>query len=570
VSKAVRAKSVNNYGGLGLTSQPEKLQIMNYGYFNYPMPVNEPVLSYAPGSPEKKVLKQVLAELKKAEADIPMYIGGKEVRTGKKSAIHPPHELKHTLGHFHIGEEKHVKQAIDAALAAREQWSTLSWENRANIFLKAADLIATKYRPYMNGTTMLGQSKNAFQAEIDSACEIIDFLRFNVHFLSEIYRQQPISSPGMHNRLEYRPLEGFVLAVTPFNFTAIGGNLPTSAAMCGNVVVWKCANTQIYSAQMFMRILQEAGLPAGVINLVYVDGPTLGKVCFSHPDFAGVHFTGSTGVFNQMWETIGKNMPNYKSYPRIVGETGGKDFVIAHSSARADVVATALLRGAFEFQGQKCSAASRAYIPSNIAEEVKQKMIDGIKSFKMGTVEDFTNFVNAVIDEKSFDKISGYIDNAKKDKNVSIWAGGNYDKKDGYFIEPTVIEAKDPKYVTMCEEIFGPVLTVHVYDAAKFEETLSLLDATSPYALTGSVISQDRNAIELATAKLRNSAGNFYINDKPTGAVVGQQPFGGARASGTNDKAGSILNLYRWLSARTIKETFNPPTDYGYPFMGEK
>jgi 1-pyrroline-5-carboxylate dehydrogenase len=543
---------------------------MNYGYFNYPMPSNEPVLSYGPGTAEKKALKQVLEELKKTEIDIPMYIGAEEVRTGKKMAIHPPHELKHTLGHFHMGEEKHVKQAIDAALAARESWASLSWENRANIFLKAADLIATKYRPYMNGTTMLGQSKNAYQAEIDSACEIIDFLRFNVHFLSEIYRQQPISSPGMHNRLEYRPLEGFVLAVTPFNFTAIGGNLPTSAAMCGNVVVWKCANTQVYSAQMFMRILKESGLPDGVINLIFVDGPTLGKACFSHPDFAGVHFTGSTGVFNQMWETIGKNMSGYKSYPRIVGETGGKDFVIAHSSAKPDVVATALLRGAFEFQGQKCSAASRAYIPSNIAEEVKKKMVEGMKSFKMGTVEDFTNFINAVIDEKSFDKIASYIDNAKKDKNVEIWAGGNYDKKDGYFIEPTVIEAKDPKYVTMCEEIFGPVLTVHVYDAGKFEETLTLLDNTSPYALTGSIIAQDRSAVELATARLRNSAGNFYINDKPTGAVVGQQPFGGARASGTNDKAGSILNLYRWLSARTIKETFNPPTDYRYAFMGEK
>jgi 1-pyrroline-5-carboxylate dehydrogenase len=499
-----------------------------------------------------------------------MYIVGEEVRSVKKSAIHPPHELKHTLGYFHSGEEKHIQQAIDAALAARQSWSALSWENRANIFLKAADLISGKYRPYMNGTTMLGQSKNVFQAEIDSACEIIDFLRFNVHFLSEIYRQQPISSAGVHNRMEYRPLEGFVLAVTPFNFTAIGGNLPTSAAMCGNVVVWKCANTQIYSAQMFMRILKEAGLPDGVINLVYVDGPTLGKVCFGHPDFAGVHFTGSTGVFNNMWETIGKNMPVYKSYPRIVGETGGKDFVVVHSSADPDVVATALLRGAFEFQGQKCSAASRAYIPSNLAGAVKQKMIDGIKSFKMGTVEDFTNFINAVIDEKSFNKIQSYIENAKKDKNVEIWAGGKCDKTEGYFIEPTVIESKDPKYVTMCEEIFGPVLSVYVYDAGKFEETLTLVDTTSPYALTGSVIAKDRSAIELANAKLRHAAGNFYINDKPTGAVVGQQPFGGARASGTNDKAGSILNLYRWLSARTIKETFDPPTDYRYPFLQEK
>ncbi len=445
----------------------------------------------------------------------------------------------------------------------------MSWENRANIFLKAADLIATKYRPYMNGTTMLGQSKNAYQAEIDSACEIIDFLRFNVHFLSEIYKQQPISGPGIHNRLEFRPLEGFVLAITPFNFTAIGGNLPTSAAMCGNVVVWKPANTQIYSAQMFMRIMQEAGLPDGVINLVYVDGPTLGKVCFGHREFAGVHFTGSTGVFNNMWETIGKNMASYRSYPRIVGETGGKDFVVAHKSALPDAVVTALLRGAFEFQGQKCSAASRAYIPSNIAAEVKQKLIEGLKSFKIGTVEDFTNFVNAVIDEKSFDKIKSYIDNAKADKKAEIWVGGDCDKSKGYFIQPTIIEAKDPQYVTMCEEIFGPVLTVYVYDAEKFTETLDLVNNTSPYALTGSIIAQDRAAVEQATNQLRNAAGNFYINDKPTGAVVGQQPFGGARASGTNDKAGSILNLYRWLSARTIKETFNPPTDYRYSFLAE-
>jgi 1-pyrroline-5-carboxylate dehydrogenase len=543
---------------------------MNLGYFNYPMPLNEPVLTYAPGSPEKKRLKEVLAELKKQEADVPMYIGSNEVRTNKKIAMHPPHEIKHTLGHFHAGEEKHVKQAIDAALAAKESWANMSWETRANVFLRAADLIATKYRPYMNGTTMLGQSKNVYQAEIDSACEIIDFLRFNVHFLSEIYRQQPISSAGMHNRMEYRPLEGFVLAVTPFNFTAIGGNLPTSAAMCGNVVVWKPANTQVYSAQLFMRVLKEAGLPDGVINLIYVDGPTIGKVCFNHPDFAGVHFTGSTGVFNNMWEIIGKNMAMYKSYPRIVGETGGKDFVIAHPSANPNVVATALLRGAFEYQGQKCSAASRAYIPSNIADEVKEKLIAGVKSFKMGTVEDFTNFVNAVIDEKSFDKIKSYIDDAKQDKMTEIWVGGNCDKKQGYFIEPTVIEAKDPQYTTMCEEIFGPVLTVYIYKDTQYEKALELVDYTSPYALTGAVIAQDRAAIELATTKLRNCAGNFYINDKPTGAVVGQQPFGGARASGTNDKAGSILNLYRWLSARTIKETFNPPVDYTYPFMAEK
>jgi 1-pyrroline-5-carboxylate dehydrogenase len=543
---------------------------MSFGTFSYPMPVNEPVLNYGPGSPEKKRLKDVLAELKSQEIDVPMYIGSKEVRTNKKVAMHPPHETSHTLGYFHTGDEKHVQQAIDAALAAKESWAATSWENRANIFLKAADLIATKYRPYMNGTTMLGQSKNAFQAEIDSACEIIDFLRFNVHYLSEIYKQQPISGPGMHNRLEYRPLEGFVLAVTPFNFTAIGGNLPTSAAMCGNVVVWKCANTQVFSAQMFMRIMKEAGLPDGVINLIYVDGPTIGRICFNHRDFAGVHFTGSTGVFNNMWETIGKNMPNYRTYPRIVGETGGKDFVMVHKSANPDVVATALLRGAFEYQGQKCSAASRAYIPSNIAEEVKKKMIAGVKSFKMGTVEDFSNFINAVIDEKSFNNIKRYIDKAKKDPKAEIWVGGKCDSKQGWYVQPTVIQAKDPKYVTMCEEIFGPVLTIYVYPANSFEKTLELVDSTSPYALTGSIISQDRAAVELATNKLRNAAGNFYINDKPTGAVVGQQPFGGARASGTNDKAGSILNLYRWLSPRTIKETFNPPTDYRYPFLAEE
>jgi len=543
---------------------------MSIGTFSYPLPVNEPVLNYAPNSAEKLKLKATLAELKKTELDIPMYIGGKEVRSNKKVAIHPPHEIKHTLGYFHAGEEKHVHQAIEAALTAKESWATMSWENRAAIFLKAADLIATKYRSYINGTTMLGQSKNAFQAEIDSACELIDFLRFNVHFLSEIYKQQPISGAGMHNRLEWRPLEGFVLAVTPFNFTAIGGNLPTSAAMCGNVVVWKPANTQVYSAQMFMRILKEAGLPDGVINLIYVDGPTIGKVCFNHREFAGVHFTGSTGVFNNMWETIGKNMSIYKSYPRIVGETGGKDFVLAHKSADVDVLVTALLRGAFEFQGQKCSAASRAYIPSNIAEEVKKKLVAGVKSMKMGSTEDFTNFINAVIDEKSFDKIKSYIDNAKKDPKVSILVGGKCDKKEGYFIQPTIIEAKNAKYITMCEEIFGPVLTIYIYPANNFDKALELVDTTSPYALTGAIIAQDRQAVELATNKLRNAAGNFYINDKPTGAVVGQQPFGGARASGTNDKAGSALNLYRWLSARTIKETFNPPTDYAYPFLQEK
>ncbi len=543
---------------------------MSLGYFNYPAPVNEPVLSYGPGSKEKEVLKKVLAELKSVEHDIPMYIGSQEVRTGKKIALRPPHEIAHTLGYFHEGGEEHVRQAVDAALQAKAKWAALCWEERAAVFLKAADLIATKYRPYMNGTTMLGQSKNAFQAEIDSACEIIDFLRWNVHYLSEIYRTQPVSSPGVHNRLEWRPLEGFIVAITPFNFTAIAGNLPASAALCGNTVIWKPAYTQVFAANMIMKVLKEAGLPDGVINLVFVDGPVLGNVVFKHRDFAGLHFTGSTAAFNHMYKTIGENIANYRTYPRIVGETGGKDFVLAHESADVDVVATALLRGAFEYQGQKCSAASRAYIPANIAEEVKKKLVEGIKSFKMGTVEDFSNFINAVIDERSFDKISSYIAKAKQDPaKATILVGGNSDKTKGYFVEPTVIEAKDPLFVTMCEEIFGPVLTIYVYQPADFEKTLQLIDTTSPYALTGSIISRDRAAVELATDKLRNAAGNFYINDKPTGAVVGQQPFGGARASGTNDKAGSILNLYRWLSARTIKETYVPPTDYRYPFLQE-
>jgi 1-pyrroline-5-carboxylate dehydrogenase len=542
---------------------------MNIGNFYYPAPHNEPVLNYAPGSPERTRLKSVLNELKNKQLDVPMYIGNEEVRTGKKVEIRPPHERNHVLGYFHEGDASHIKKAIETALLAKDAWAEMSWENRANIFLKAADLLAIKYRAEICATTMLGQSKNPYQAEIDGACELIDFLRFNVHFLSEIYNQQPISSPGVNNRMEYRPLEGFVLAITPFNFTAIGGNLPTSAAMCGNVVIWKCANTQVYSAQMFMRILKEAGLPDGVINLVFVDGPTLGDVCFNHPDFAGIHFTGSTGVFNTIWKHIGENTKIYRSYPRIVGETGGKDFVIAHNSADVDVLVTALCRGAFEYQGQKCSAASRAYIPSNIAEEVKKKLAAEIKTMKMGTVEDFSNFINAVIDEKSFDKLEGYLKNVEKSSDAKILVGGKCDKTNGYFVEPTVIEVSNPKYVTMCEELFGPVLTIYIYDENKFEETLDLVNSTSPYALTGSVIAQDRFAVESATKKLANSAGNFYINDKPTGAVVGQQPFGGARGSGTNDKAGSIINLYRWLSARTIKETFIPATDYRYPFMKE-
>lgn len=539
---------------------------MHNAYFKYEEPKNEPVLNYAPGSPERKKLQDAIAELKSQQRDIPMYINGKEVRTGDKKEIRPPHETAHVLGHFHAGKAEHVQQAIDAALAAREVWAATPWEHRAAIFMKAAELLATKYRYRMNAATMLGQSKNAYQAEIDSACELIDFLRFNVHYLTDIYRQQPLSPQGIHNRLEYRPLEGFILAVTPFNFTAIGGNLPTAPAMCGNVAVWKPANTQIYSASVFMEILQEAGLPAGVINLVYTDGPTVGDICFNHRDFAGVHFTGSTGVFQNMWKAIGGNIAKYRSYPRIVGETGGKDFVMVHPSADVDAVVAGLARGAFEYQGQKCSAASRAYLPSNIAEEIKSKLVAEVKTMKMGKVDDFTNFVNAVIDEKSFNSIKKYIDGVAGSSDAKIICGGTCDSSNGWFIEPTIIEASNPKYVTMCEEIFGPVLTIHVYDADKWEEALDLVDSTSDYALTGAIFSQDRYAAELMTRKLVNAAGNFYINDKPTGAVVGQQPFGGARASGTNDKAGSALNLYRWLNARTIKETYVPPTDYRYPF----
>lgn len=543
---------------------------MSNGIFNLPQPINEPVLQFAPKSPEKALLKKALAAAKKVKLDIPMYIGSEEVRTKQKVEIRPPHETKHILGYFHQGDASHVKKAIDVALKAKEEWEHMAWMQRASIFLKAADLLATKYRYEMLAATMLGQSKNPFQAEIDSTCELIDFLRFNVHFLNDIYKQQPISGPGMHNRVEYRALEGFVLAVTPFNFTAIGGNLPTSAAMCGNVVIWKPANTQIYSASLFMRILKEAGLPDGVINLVYASGPVIGDICFSHRDFAGVHFTGSTGVFQGMWKSIGQNIATYKSYPRIVGETGGKDYVLAHPSAQVDAVVAALARGAFEFQGQKCSAASRAYLPDNLASEIKKKLVAEVKSMKMGSTEDFSNFINAVIDEKAFNSIKKYIDQAKKDKSCKILVGGKCDSSKGWFIEPTVIETTDPKYTTMCEEIFGPVLTIYTYAAKDFDKVCDIVNTTSDYALTGAVFSQDRYALERAMKKLTHSAGNFYINDKPTGAVVGQQPFGGARASGTNDKAGSMLNLYRWLSARTVKETFNPPTDYRYAFLQEK
>ncbi|UOG75625.1 L-glutamate gamma-semialdehyde dehydrogenase [Hymenobacter tibetensis] len=541
---------------------------MANGFFNVPAPVNEPVKAYAPNSPERLELLKAIKELKQMQRDIPMYIGGKEVRTGNTQNITPPHDHQHLLGQFHEGDASHVTQAIDAALAARANWADMPWEHRASIFLKAAELLAGPYRARINAATMLGQSKNAYQAEIDAACELIDFFRFNVHFMQEIYTQQPVSSPGMWNRLEHRPLEGFVFALTPFNFTSIAANLPASVAMMGNVVVWKPAYTQIYSAQVLMELFKEAGVPDGVINLIYVDGPVAGDVIFSHPDFAGIHFTGSTGVFQQIWKTIGQNITTYKSYPRIVGETGGKDFILAHHSAHPRQVATAITRGAFEYQGQKCSAASRAYIPSNIWDEVKGYLQEDLKSFKMGDVEDFSNFINAVISETSFDKLARYIDAAKQDETVDIIAGGNYDKSKGYFIEPTIIVTKNPQYVTMCDELFGPVITLYVYDSQEFEKTLDLVDGTSPYALTGAIFSQDRYAIDLASKRLVHAAGNFYINDKPTGAVVGQQPFGGARASGTNDKAGSILNLLRWVSPRAIKETFVPPVDYRYPFMG--
>ncbi len=541
---------------------------MANAFFQIPIPENEPILSYAPGSPEREMLQATLAEMRSQEIDIPMYIGNEEVMGDQKMRLAPPHDHQHTLGYFYEGDETHVHQAINACLSVKEEWANLPWEQRASIFLKAADLIAGPYRAKINAATMLGQSKNAFQAEIDAACELIDFLRFNAYYLSEIYAEQPESSPGVWNRLEYRPLEGFLLAITPFNFTAIGGNLPTAPALMGNTVIWKPAYTQIYSARVFMEILREAGLPDGVINLIYVDGPEVGKIVFEHPDFAGLHFTGSTGVFKQLWRTIGENIDKYKGYPRIVGETGGKDFVIAHKSADAKALATGLIRGAFEFQGQKCSAASRAYLPSNLWEQVKNHMLEDLKHIKMGGTEDFSNFVNAVIDERAFDKIARYIDQAKETPGVEVIAGGNYDKSKGYFIEPTILESKDPQSTTMVEEIFGPVLTVYVYHEENFEQTLELLDQTSPYALTGAIFAQDRYAINLATNKLSQAAGNFYINDKPTGAVVGQQPFGGARASGTNDKAGSMLNLLRWVSPRTIKETFVPPTDFRYPFLG--
>jgi 1-pyrroline-5-carboxylate dehydrogenase len=541
---------------------------MANAFYQVPKAVNEPVLSYAPGSPERASLQAAIAEMKAQEVEIPLTIGGKKIYEGSKVSMHPPHELKHTLGHYWKAMAEHVHQAIDAAMAAKPAWENMAWQDRAAIFLKAADLISGPYRAKLNAATMLCQSKNAFQSEIDVVAELADFFRFNVQYMTEIYAQQPESAPGIWNRLEYRPLEGFIFALTPFNFASIAGNLPSAPALMGNTVVWKPAGTQVYSAAVIMEIFEEAGLPDGVINFLPVSGPTAGDIIFSHRDFGGLHFTGSTGVFQHMWKIIGQNISKYKSYPRIVGETGGKDFVMVHPSAGVQEVITALSRGAFEYQGQKCSAASRAYIPASMWDEVHKGLKKDLGSFKMGIVDDFSNFINAVIDEKAFDSISGYIAKAKEDDNVEIIIGGKYDKSEGYFIEPTVLLAKDPKYRTMCEEIFGPVLTIYVYEDDQYEATLELLDDTSPYALTGAIFSKDRAAANLAVEKLRNAAGNFYINDKPTGAVVGQQPFGGARASGTNDKAGSVLNLYRWVSPRTIKETFVPPKDYRYPFLG--
>jgi 1-pyrroline-5-carboxylate dehydrogenase len=537
--------------------------------FNPPAPHNETVLSYAPGTPERAALQAELDRRLKTKVDAPMWIGGKAVTTKDQRRMTSPQKHSQNLGMAHFGDAKTVKAAIDAALKAKRDWENMPWEDRAAIFLKAADLISGPYRASINAATMLAQGKNAYQAEIDAACEFADFLRFNVSYAKQIYNDQPVSSPGVWNRLEYRALEGFVFALTPFNFTAIAGNLPSSCALMGNTVVWKCADTQCYSAQVIMEIFMEAGLPDGVINLIHVEGPVAGEIIFKHKDFAGIHFTGSTGVFRHIWQTIGNNLPLYRSYPRIVGETGGKDFVVAHPSADPVVVATALSRGAFEFQGQKCSAASRAYIPENIWPQVKKELLADLADMKMGDPRDFKNFIGAVIDEKAFDRIAGYIDGLKKDKkNIQIIAGGKYDKSKGYFIEPTVAVTKDPKSTTMCEEIFGPVLTIHVYSSNRWMDTLKLVDSTGEYALTGAVISNDRQSIVQAMQVLRHSAGNFYINDKPTGAVVGQQPFGGARGSGTNDKAGSYLNLIRWVSPRTIKETFVPAKDHRYPFLG--
>lgn len=541
---------------------------MPKGIYNVPTAVNEPVKSYAPGSNEREQVLATFKELYNSTVDVPLYIGSEEIRTGNTKDINPPFDHKKVVGKFHQGEKQHIEKAIEAALAAKKKWAALSWEHRASIFLKAAELLAGPYRAKINAATMIAQAKTVHQAEIDSACELIDFLRFNVEFMTKVYAEQPISSEGIWNRVEHRPLEGFIYAITPFNFTAIAGNLPASPALMGNVVVWKPSATQVYSANVIMEVFKLAGLPDGVINMVHGNAGMITETVIASPDFAGVHFTGSTGVFNDIWAKIGQNINKYKTYPRIVGETGGKDFVIAHPSAIAAQVATALSRGAFEYQGQKCSAASRAYIPQSIWPAVKDQMAKDLASFKMGSPEDPTNFVSAVITEASFDKLAKAIDVAKAATDAEVIIGGTYDKSVGYFIEPTVILTSNPKYDTMETELFGPVLTIYVYEDSKWAETLKLVDETSPYALTGAIFSQDRYAIEEGMKALENAAGNFYINDKPTGAVVGQQPFGGARASGTNDKAGSVLNLMRWVSPRTIKETFVPPTDYRYPFLG--
>lgn len=542
---------------------------MPKGFFNVPVAQNEPVKTYAPNSPEREEVLKTYKEMYNQEVDIPLYIGGEEIRTGNTKNLFPPFDHQHHLGVYHTADETLVKKAIDAALEARKKWSQMSWEHRASIFLKAAELLAGPYRAKINAATMIAQAKTVHQAEIDSACEFIDFLRFNVQYMTEIYKQQPISSKGIWNRVEQRPLEGFVYAITPFNFTAISGNLPSCVAMMGNVVVWKPAATQIYSAKVIVEVFKKAGLPDGVINVVYGNSGMITDTVLASEDFAGIHFTGSTSVFNSFWSTIGQNISKYKTYPRIVGETGGKDFVWAHPSSDAKEVATALSRGAFEYQGQKCSAASRAYIPKSLWEEVKKYVTDDLNSFKMGSPEDMSNFISSVISEFSFDKLAKAIDDAKASNEAEIVVGGGYDKSKGWFIEPTVIVTTNPKYDTMQRELFGPVLTVYVYEDNQWEESLKLVDSTSEYALTGAIFSGCRYAIETATKALENAAGNFYINDKPTGAVVGQQPFGGARGSGTNDKAGSMINLLRWVSPRTIKETFVPDTDYRYPFLGE-
>ena len=541
---------------------------MSKGVFNVPIATNEPVKSYEPGSAEREELLSTYQAMYNSTIDVPLYIGGETIHTSEKINMVPPHDHQHVLGQYSMATAEHVNMAIDAALEAREEWAAMPWHQRVAIFLKAADLLAGPFRAKINAATMLAQSKNVFQAEIDAACELIDFFKFNAEYVTQLYGEQPESAPGMWNRLEHRPLEGFVLAITPFNFTSICANLCAAPAMMGNVIVWKPAGTQVYSAKVIMDLFKAAGLPDGVINLVPVSGPVLGDVVFNHKDFAGLHFTGSTGVFRHLWKTIGNNIEKYRSYPRIVGETGGKDFIVAHESAVPAEVATGISRGAFEYQGQKCSAASRAYIPSNIWEEVKTQIVADANSFKMGSPEDPSNFINAVIDEKAFDRIAQYIDYVKEQSDAEIIVGGGYDKSKGYFIEPTIVLTSNPKFKTLFEEIFGPVITIYVYEPKDWKATLELVDNTSEYALTGAIFSTDRYAIEEASKALENAAGNFYINDKPTGAVVGQQPFGGARGSGTNDKAGSILNLLRWVSPRTIKETFVPAKDYRYPFLG--